>query len=348
MEQMIANRHTEASDATPRRLRRSERGQILAMIVVSTVALIGMGALVMDVGAAYRGHRKAQSAADGSALAAAQMLPASTGLATNASQAVAAKNMPDGTVALSFASTYIANDTAVTKADTTSGAYLSKIFGFSIFNVSAKARAITGSYTGWSKGMSPWVTDRDSIKWGQIITFKVMQGSQASSGNFGAARLPVREQNCNLGSGGSDYRNLIGGSLTSCMVNIGNQLNPETGNVAGPTAQGLADRGTIQNFDPYSILELQADGSYTLKTYEHPNLIVIPVIDAFNSGNSSPFTVTGFAWFIITSYTNKEVAGMFIGSSAPGGAQCSTGGSVTSCPIGGYTLYGFKVIQLID
>lgn len=343
---MNANRHTEAPDATPRRLRRSERGQILAMMVVSVVALIGMGALVLDVGAAYRGQRKAQSAADGSALAAAQLLPGSTGLATNASQAVATKNMPDGTVGLSFTSTYIANDTAVTRADTTTPAFLSKIFGFSIFNETAYARAITGSYTGWSKGMSPWVTDKDTISWGQVIPFKVMQGNQASSGNFGAARLPINEENCDEASGGSDYRKLIAGSYTSCMVSLGNLLNPETGNVTGPTRGGLEDRGVIQDFDPYSILELQVDGSYTLTTYSHPNLIVIPVIDQFNSGNSRPFTVIGFAWFIITSFTNKEVSGMFIGSAAPGGAQCATGGSTTSCPIGGYTPYGFKVIQL--
>ena len=179
------------------------------------------------------------------------------------------------------------------------------MLGFSIFSESANAKAIAGSYTGWSKGMSPWVTDKDSIKWGQIIQFKVKAGDQASSGNFGAARLPINEQNCNLAGGGSDYRKLIGGSYNSCMVSVGNKLNPETGNVTGPTGQGLSDRGVIQNFDPYSILAPQADGSYALTTYSHPNLIVIPVIDQFNNGNSNPFTVVGFAWFIITSYTSN-------------------------------------------
>ena len=132
------------------------------------------------------------------------------------------------------------------------------------------------------------------------------------------------------------------------MVSLGNKLNPETGNVTGPTQQGLSARGVIQNFNPYSILALQADGSYALTTYSHPNLIVIPVIDQFNNGNSNPFTVVGFAWFIITTYTSNQVNGMFIGSWAPGGAQCSTGGSTTSCPVGGYSPYGFKVIQLIS
>jgi hypothetical protein len=38
---------------------------------------------------------------------------------------------------------------------------------------------------------------------------------------------------------------------------------------------------------------------------------------------------------------------MFIGSWAPGGAQCSNGGSTVACPIGGYSPYGFKVVYLI-
>jgi Flp pilus assembly protein TadG len=327
---------------------RGDAGQIMAMMAVGAVALVGMGAFVMDVGGAFRQQRKAQSAADGSALAAAQQLPKSTSAASAASAAVKAKNLSDGSLTLSFASTYVANDTAITKADTTSPSFFAKLLGFSIFSESANARAIAGSYTGWSNGLAPWVTDKASIQWGQFVTFKVKPGDQASSGNFGGARLPVNENSCTLASGGSDYKKLIGGSYNSCVVSVGDLLNPETGNLAGPTGQGLADRGVIQNFDPYSILTQLPSGDWVLTTYKHPNLIVIPVIDQFNNGNSNPLSVVGFAWFIITSYTSTTVSGMFIGSSAPGGAKCKTGGgSTTSCPTGGYSPYGFKVIQLI-
>jgi hypothetical protein len=346
----MKTRNRRTQDATTRRRRlRSERGQMLALLAVSAVGLIGMGSLVLDVGGAMRQHRKAQSAADGSALAAAQFLPMSTSSASTASSQVATKNLPDGNVSISYSGTFLSNDTASTTATTTSPSFLAKVFGdkFSIFNETAKAKAFAGSYTGWSKGMSPWVTDQDSLKWGQLLTFKVKPGDQASSGNFGGARLPVSQNSCNLASGGSDYRKLIGGSFTSCMVNIGGTLQPETGNLAGPTPQGLQDRGVIQNFDPYSILTLQADGEYVLTTYDHPNLIVIPVIEQFYQGTSRPFKVTGFAWFIITSYSGTTVTGMFIGSRAPGGAQCASGSGWTSCPTGPWSQYGFKVIQLI-
>jgi hypothetical protein len=350
---MIAMKLTRTTELLRRRIALSRRlhgdgGQILAMMAVGSVALIGMSAFVVDVGAGFRQQRKAQSAADGSALAAAQQLPTSTSAATAAAQAVAAKNLSDGAVSLSFVSTYVSNDTAVTKADTTSPSFLAKVLGFSIFNESADARAIAGSYTGWSKGMSPWVTDQASIKWGKVINFKVKSGDQASPGNFGAARLPVNENGCNLAAGGNDYRKLIGGAYNSCQVNVGDVLDPETGNVTGPTGQGLADRGVIQNFDPYSILTQLPSGDWVLTTYDHPNLIVIPVIDQFHPGHGTPFNVTGFAWFIITSYTSNQVWGMFIGSEAPGGAKCKNGGGAEgSCPVGGYSPYGFKVIQLI-
>jgi hypothetical protein len=58
--------------------------------------------------------------------------------------------------------------------------------------------------------------------------------------------------------------------------------------------------------------------------------------------------VTGFAWFIITSYTAKEVTGMFVRSGAPSSAMCPTATNPTAaCPIGGYNPDGFAKVYLI-
>ena len=326
----------------------SEGGQILALMAISATALIGMGALVLDVGVGFQAHRHTQAAADASALAAAQMLPTSTSAAKTASSALATKNFSTATVNLEILATYVANDTAAVTASTTTPVFLGKVLHVNPFSEKATGRAVAGSYTGWSNGLAPWVTDKASIAWGQIVSFKVKPGNQATSGNFGASRLPVQEQACALSSGGNPYRDLIGNSLHSCMVSLGNTLKPETGNLTGPTGQGLNNRGVIQNFDAYSILKQQASGAYILTTYNHPNLVVIPVIDSFHNGNSQSYNVIGFAWFIITHYTNNTVEGMFIGSEVPGGAKCVDGsGNTTSCPFGGYDPYAIKVIQLI-
>ena len=60
---------------------RSETGQAAVLSVVFMAALLGAVAMVLDVGSWFREQRATQSAADAAALAGAQELPESTGLA---------------------------------------------------------------------------------------------------------------------------------------------------------------------------------------------------------------------------------------------------------------------------
>ena len=53
----------------------SERGQVVVLVVLLLVVLLGMAALVVDVGYAYYAHRSLQASADAAALAGAQALP---------------------------------------------------------------------------------------------------------------------------------------------------------------------------------------------------------------------------------------------------------------------------------
>ena len=53
----------------------AESGQVFALMAVGLVALVAMGGFAVDVGKAYQSHRRAQQAADASALGAAQLLP---------------------------------------------------------------------------------------------------------------------------------------------------------------------------------------------------------------------------------------------------------------------------------
>ena len=55
----------------------SDRGQATVLTLVFLVVLLGMAALVLDVGSWYRADRATQSAADAAALAGAQALPSS-------------------------------------------------------------------------------------------------------------------------------------------------------------------------------------------------------------------------------------------------------------------------------
>jgi Flp pilus assembly protein TadG len=327
---------------------RDERGQAVVLTVLSLVVLLGMAALVLDVGAWFHDKRSLQATADAAALAGAQALPERPGDAANLALSYANKN--GGGVAaadITISSTKYGNDTIQVKSHKTDSGIFSRVVGVTNVNVKASATATRGSYTGWAKGLAPWVIDKPSVQFGQIVTFKVTAGDQASSGNFGGVDLPVQEKGCASGSGGSDYYDLIAQRKHSCMVQVSSQLLVEPGNKAA-TGTAVQDRGAKQNFDPYSILTTYANGTTEITDYNNPNVIVIPEIQAFHQGSSTPFTVTGFAWFIITSYSAKEVTGMFVRSGAPSSAFCPTSGNPTAaCPIGGYNPDGFAKVFLI-
>jgi hypothetical protein len=317
-------------------------------MAIAMVGLIAMTGFAADVSAAYHTHRRTQAAADAAALAAAEYLPESTSQATLASNSVSGQNLSDGSVSTAYTATFITNDTVKATAKATSPTAFVKVLGINSIAATATATARVGSYTGWANNIAPWAIPQQALVWGQNVQFKT---DQAGQGNFGGTQLPVVQFSCALGTGGNDYRDLIDNGEQSCLVQIGDKLQSKTGNLAGPTFQGLNMRvvngmSVIQNFDPYSILQAQPDGTYVLTTYLHPNLIVIPVVDQVNNG-SKPYTVVGFAWFIITSYTNKTVNGMFVGSQAPNGAKCPTATNPNaSCPVGAYNQLGFKVITL--
>src|SRR5437764_15132777 len=60
---------------------RNERGQVIVLTVIALTVLLGMSALVLDVGSWFRTKRQLQATADAAALAAAQMLPDTPGTA---------------------------------------------------------------------------------------------------------------------------------------------------------------------------------------------------------------------------------------------------------------------------
>ena len=123
----------------------AERGQMVAIVAISAVALIAMGAFVMDVGSWIRAHRATQSAADASALAAAQALPDNTTTATTIGLDYAGKN--DGGVAsgdITYSSYTVANDTVTVTAKRTAPGFLSRVIGISSVNL--KATAVARAY----------------------------------------------------------------------------------------------------------------------------------------------------------------------------------------------------------
>src|SRR5215216_8185378 len=69
----------------------NQNGQSMVLALVFLTVLMGMAAMVLDVGSWYRAHRQAQATADASALAGAQVLPDTAAAAALANE-YSAKN----------------------------------------------------------------------------------------------------------------------------------------------------------------------------------------------------------------------------------------------------------------
>jgi Flp pilus assembly protein TadG len=122
--------------------RNEEKGQALVLTVVCLAVMLGMAALVLDVGAWFRTDRHLQATADAAALAGAQDLPTDVAGAKAAALDYANKN--GGNVAagdISVTTTASPNDTIVVKASKTDPGFFSKILGIDTVNINAHARA---------------------------------------------------------------------------------------------------------------------------------------------------------------------------------------------------------------
>jgi len=122
--------------------RRNERGQAFVITAFSLVVLIGMSALVLDVGSWFRDKRRLQSTSDAAALAGAQSLPDDPGSARSIALDYANKNGGDVAASdIKISSTYSSHDTISVHAKRTDAGVLSGVLGVTSANITADAKA---------------------------------------------------------------------------------------------------------------------------------------------------------------------------------------------------------------
>ena len=121
---------------------RNQTGQATVLTLVFLTVLLGMAALVLDVGSWYRADRDTQSTADSAALAGAQALPDSTADASSLASNYASKN-GGGLDGVSFSSSYGTNDTIKVTVKKPAQGIFTRLFGVSSINVGSKATART-------------------------------------------------------------------------------------------------------------------------------------------------------------------------------------------------------------
>lgn len=301
-------------------------GQVLILFALGAVGFFSMLAMSVDVGRLVFARTDLQKAADAAAFAGAQELPGSSNAATDVAIAYVGTNVGNriSTPNVAISQTYTANDTITVTATRTVEYHFLKVVGLGSGTVSAKAKVTVAGYTGGT-GLVPWGFVSNSknscfkgftngvpdFKQNQSCTLK--DGAPGEGGDFGAVVLD--------GSGASNYRDGIKNGSTKAFK-IGDKIDPQTGNMVGPTWQGTQDRfgraapaGCPGN-DRDDVLIDNADKSVSIRPgcETSARIVLIPVVDKIDNPNKS--TILGFAFMFLEEVKNQgghtNVTGEFV------------------------------------
>jgi Flp pilus assembly protein TadG len=199
----------------------NESGQSIVIMIVFLTVLMGMMALVLDVGSWYRSHRAAQSTADAASLAGAQMLPSDTAQATSLATTYANKN--GGGLAgsgITFSKGVVTNDTINVTVRRSAPGFFAKVLGSQFGTVSIVGRGSARAYVvSKAKYVAPITvhyqhdylnctrgrTPTCNPDFGQTTTLDLEDlhkpGGGSGSGAFGLINLNYGDPNGNIGAG---------------------------------------------------------------------------------------------------------------------------------------------------
>jgi Flp pilus assembly protein TadG len=260
-----------------RRLR-DDRGSVLAVTVVFIVVLLGVAALVIDVGSWFTAQRGLQSAADAATLAAAQDLP-DTGAATSAATTYAAANV---TGLDPWAPAFPSTSTVSISLSKSAPGFFSKFVGINAMTVHAHAKATVGVPAGVKYVAPIAVKNTAACAFTSTSCFGATKQlnfdeSNLTSSKFGLVRLDCAGNtatSCSSSSTGSSQLidwidNGFGSTLSSHKWYAG-----VTGQKIGPLSSALSNAGNVGK------------------------MLLFPVFDNADQ-TAGAFHVIGFAAYII-------------------------------------------------
>ena len=276
---------------------RNDKGQATVITVVFLVVLLGMAALVLDIGSWYRADRATQSTADAAALAGAQALPYDTNNARSLAQQYANKNgggVTGGDVTIT-SSPYAANDTIKVQVHRNAAGVFTKLFGVNQVGVGSKATA-RASLMQSAQYVAPI---------GVNVKHPMLKGGPASCPCYGSAfetTLPLGK----TGAPGSfDLLNIdgskggTGGQILADWI-----LHGYSGYL--PIGSYLSDTGAKWN-------DSLVQNALDQRMNTNP-VLLFPVYDTLSgSGSNATYHVIGWAAFHITGHTANGNSGSITG-----------------------------------
>ena len=331
------------------REKRSESGQVLVLFALGLVGFIALVGLAVDVGQIVQTRTDLQKAADAAAFAAAQDLP-NAGTAEATAQHYVTENAGENAQAIVTFDNSSGHAVTVEVERPVNYTFL-RVLGMDSTDVSARATARIGSFSGGS-GLVPWGLIASNDDGSTLLqndcyigvdgngnalfhhhrqcTLKYGAGVKPQGqGDFGALALD--------GPGANVYRdNIANGS--NATFRRGDLVDPQTGNMQGPTTQGVQSRmsqppppGCPGNNRNDVLIDNVNEGTVSIRPgCEHsPRIILIPVVDRID--NPSKSKIEGFAFMFLTGTSggggHMEVHGEFVEfvTELPGAEYFDTG-----------------------
>ena len=314
---------------------RSDHGQATVLTVVFLVVLLGMAALVLDIGSWYRADRATQSTADAAALAGAQALPGDSATANTLALQYATKNGGLGSGGVTFSSKIVANDTIKVTVKRPAPTFFAKIFGKNSVTVGSTA-------TARSEGVS-------SVKYVAPIVVHYKHPLLNCKG-------PASKPNCAPDFGPThpttlgleDLHKPGGGSGAGAFGLLNLNYGDPTGNIgAGTLADWLLNGyddelplGTYFSAPSANFNNSQFQSSLDAVIGKE---VLFPVYRLLTGpGSNAKYDIIGWVGFVITSYDTHGSAGTLTGyftSFTATGVQVTTGGN---------PYFGVHKVELVD
>jgi Putative Flp pilus-assembly TadE/G-like len=308
---------------------RNEKGQATVLTLVFLTVLLGMAALVLDVGSWYRADRDTQSTADAAALAGAQALPESTADASSLASSYASKN-GGGLNGVSVSSSISPNDTIKVTVKRPAPGIFTKLFGVSSVNVGSSATARVGALA-QAMYVAPIVVN---IKHPALHCGGTEMRPDPCFGQ------PTEIDLLDLHKpGGSDAAGSFG------LINL---TGDPTGNIGATTLADWMDKGYDRMMPLgtyYAAPSTNFNNSQFLSALDDRigDDVLFPIYDTLRSpGSNAQYNVIGWIAFHVTSYYSNGstgwVRGWFTRVIWRGIQSTSSSGSN----------WGAKTIQLVD
>lgn len=285
-----------------KRLKVEEKGGILPLVAISMVALLGMTALVVDVGGLYLARRQMVNAADAAALAGAQEFLQQPSIIEAVARKYAVEFNGADADKVTVEVCQDSNTVTVEAARKVEFSF-ARALGFSDSSVSARAVALLYNPS-VASGLVPFTIPDNAYEEGKEVTLvRTDWDEEMGPGNFGLLAFAEGDRDFDPGAKVIEDRIIHG---FDGEVYLGQEIYTEPGQNVGQLRSGVNTR------------------------VEKEPRIIIPVFD-----NSETITgrdtvkVVGFAAFELYEYIHQgnvhEVAGKFEKFLGPGSVKDETG-----------------------